>query len=505
MMKAGPLHAENRSRVVPGREKRLLAVLGDLRFKLQEMFLVDRLFPVFVAVGTSLVIGLAVYRFSWIFAAGLIAAVAYAVICLRYPILLLMLLILITPFQSMLPASLNFGGGLNLFNILLFTLIGIWFVHGILHRSFHIKNHPFIGVIFLFTLMITFSFIRASVQIPDYTVMTGVNWAKRWLLPMFVFFPIVFSRMERRDLEKLLWVFAATVLLMALVSLNDYRQASLSSFSWELRPGGPFGKGAANDLAAFFVYYPAVLLGWLFFEKRLLARLFLLGTLAVSSLILLLTYSRGGYLGFVLAITVVVLLRKPSLLIVLLVLGISYRVWVPSGVEQRVEMTSQHLVEENAKKEIVLPPNSFELRFEKSTAERLIIWRGALKMIAEKPVFGFGFMTFQRYITRYAQLAKPMDAHNMYLRVAVEMGLVGLAVFLLNWIVPLLLSWKLYRSAADPLFRGVALGMVAAVFGIFVVNLWGSRFFREELVGLYWVLVGILARMQDLERKEQTA
>jgi len=489
---------------IKGRASRLVR-WEEVRFSLQEKFAVDRLFPILVAVLASLVIGVAVYRFSWMFAAGLIGAVGYAVICLRYPILLLMVLILITPFQSELPSSLNLGGGLNLFNMLLFTLIGIWFLHGILHRSFRIKNHPFIAVIFLFSLMIVFSFIRASVQIPDYTLSIGLNWAKRWLLPMFVFFPIVFSKLEKKDLEKLLWVFAATVLLMALVSLNDYRQASLSSFSWDLRPGGPFGKGAANDLAAFFVYYPAVLLGWLFFEKRPLARLFLVGTLGVSSLILLLTYSRGGYLGFVVAVTVVVLLRKPSLLVVLLVLGISYKLWVPTGVEQRVEMTSQHLVEENAKKEIVLPPNSFELRFEKSTAERFIIWRGALKMIAEKPVFGFGFMTFERFITHYAQLAKPMDAHNMYLRVAVEMGLVGLAIFLLNWFVPLVLSWKLYRTAADPLYRGIALGLVAAIFGIFVVNLWGSRFFREELVGLYWVLVGILARMQDLTKRELQA
>ncbi len=496
-MKAKPdiLH-QNRRSARPGLPRE-----GGWRAALQELFEIDRLFPLAVAVFASLVVGVAVYRFSWMFVTGLVGALGYALICLRYPVMLLAILILITPFQSKLPASLNLGGGLNPFNLLLFTLIGLWFLDGVVHRSFRIRNHPFMWVIFLMSAMVVFSLIRASVAVPEYTISDGVNSAKRWLLPMFVFFPIAFSKLRRNDLEMLLWVIAVTVLLMALVSLNDYRSASLSSFSWEMRPGGPFGKGAANDLGAFFVYYPAVLLGWAFLEKRPLARTFLLGTVGLSVLQVLLTYSRGAYLGFLVAVTVIALLRKRSLLILMFVLAVSYKVWVPSGVEQRVEMTSQQLVEDESK-EIVIPPNSFERRFEKSTAERLIIWRGALEMIKEKPVFGFGFMTFQRYITHYAQLANPMDAHNMYFRVTVEMGLVGLAVFLLLWLVPLWSSWNVYRQERDPLFQGVALGMVAAIIAIAVVNLWGSRFFREELVGLYWVLVGILARIQDLYKEE---
>ncbi len=490
---------ENR---IPGKRSlfnRETALADDIRFYLQEKFVIDRLLPLGVAVFLSLVIGVAVYRFTWMFAAGVVGAIAYAVICLRYPVLLLMLMTLIIPFQSKLPASLNLGGGLNPFNILLITLFGIWLLNGIMRRSLQPPKHVFGLVILLFAAVVIFSLVRASIVIPEYTLSDGMNWAKRWVLPSLIFFPLAFSNLDRRNLKMVLWGMVGVIFLMALVTLNDYRLASLSSFNWDVRPGGPFGKGAANDLAAFFVYYPSVLLGWLFFEKKWLNRIVLLGVLGASTFALLLTYSRGGYLGFLLALLTVAFLKKRSLLILLLLMGVSYRVWVPSGVEQRVEMTTHQLDEDGA--EIVIPPNSFERNFEKSTADRLIIWRGALQMIRERPLLGFGFMNFQRYITRYAQIAKPMDAHNMYLRVAVEMGLPGLAIFLLIWIVPLVVTGKLYFTTDDPLFKGISLGMVAAIMGIMVVNIWGSRFFREELVGLYWMLMGIVARMDFLNEE----
>lgn len=85
-----------------------------------------------------------------------------------------------------------------------------------------------------------------------------------------------------------------------------------------------------------------------------------------------------------------------------------------------------------------------------------------------------------------------MDAHNMYLRVAAEMGLIALMVFLALFWVPFLSAWSVYRSTKDRFMRGWLLGLMACICGIIIVNIFGSRFVREELVGLYWVSISLM-------------
>ncbi len=471
----------------------------NIKTNLQNWFVVDRLLPIVIAVTAALVIGWAVYQFSWILALGLVGAFAFIVVSIHYPILLIITLIMITPFQSNLPSSMNLGGGLNAFNLLMLAIWTIWIVNGINHRNFIWPNHYITYMIVAFSIMVIFSVIRASLTVPEYPVSASIDATKRWLLPMYIFFPLAFSHLRQKDVRLLFWGIAVVVGLMAIASVNDLRQTSLASFSWEGRPGGPFGAGAANDLAAFFVYYPAILLGWFVFEKRIITKTILIGIIAFSLIIIVLTYSRGGYLGILVAVVMIGLFKKRLWLIILMILGVSYKMWMPAGVEQRVEMTAEDHVDDRA--EIVIAPNSFERKFEKSTADRLIIWRGAIAMVKEKPFLGFGFNSFQLYVTRYAQIPKSMDTHNMYLRVASELGIIGTLLFLALWLIPFCLAVQFYCHTTEPFHAGIALGVLAAIVGIMVVNLWGSRFFREELVSLYWIVLGLMTRLSYIDHE----
>lgn len=101
-----------------------------------------------------------------------------------------------------------------------------------------------------------------------------------------------------------------------------------------------------------------------------------------------------------------------------------------------------------------------------------------------------------------------MDAHNEYLLIASEMGIGGLIAFLLVLIVPFYSMWRVYRTSGDRFTRGWMLGAMASIWGMAMVNIFGSRFGREELVGLYWVMVGltyayIYMRRNRLERLKE--
>ncbi|NUO81076.1 hypothetical protein HUU05_13435, partial [candidate division KSB1 bacterium] len=71
--------------------------------------------------------------------------------------------------------------------------------------------------------------------------------------------------------------------------------------------------------------------------------------------------------------------------------------------------------------------------------------------------------------------------------------------------VPGVTMWRVYRTTGDRFIRGWMLGGMASICGILVVNIFGSRFTREELVGLYWVLVGLTYAYVFLRREKLEA
>jgi O-antigen ligase len=95
-----------------------------------------------------------------------------------------------------------------------------------------------------------------------------------------------------------------------------------------------------------------------------------------------------------------------------------------------------------------------------SNVERLRLWEEALTHIGEQPFFGVGLGNYPLLVKPSASYREPIYAHNLYLDIAVEVGLVGLSFFLGMIILSgtrLFLWWK--RNKDDWL----ALSLLAAL------------------------------------------
>ena len=99
--------------------------------------------------------------------------------------------------------------------------------------------------------------------------------------------------------------------------------------------------------------------------------------------------------------------------------------------------------------------------------DRLAHWQAAVAMISDNPILGVGI---GNYPAAYPQFAAPGwpdalgHAHNYYLNVAAETGLLGLAGYLSLWVGIALLAWRALRRAEDgwrPLGVGAAAGLAA--------------------------------------------
>ena len=131
----------------------------------------------------------------------------------------------------------------------------------------------------------------------------------------------------------------------------------------------------------------------------------------------------------------------------------------------------------------------------------MIIWRGAVQMIKEHPLWGVGYGAFPRFIRHYTEgKTGRIDAHNSYLLIAGEMGIPTLLVFL----IVLFGIWRhtfwLYRHTNDKFFKAMALGFLGGLGGLLVANLFGSRMDAQHVTGYFWALAGLMMRARLIER-----
>jgi O-antigen ligase len=94
--------------------------------------------------------------------------------------------------------------------------------------------------------------------------------------------------------------------------------------------------------------------------------------------------------------------------------------------------------------------------------ERLAHWQAALQMWRYNLWTGVGFGCYEPAYRDFALINWPIalgHAHNYYLNIAAETGLIGLAAYLLLWGAVFWHTWRATRRARG-LLRGVAIGLL---------------------------------------------
>jgi len=212
---------------------------------------------------------------------------------------------------------------------------------------------------------------------------------------------------------------------------------------------------------------------YLSFETSKFRKLGLLGLIGVLMYSLLYSFSRGAYLGFVAALVVQGLFKNRKLLLLVIVLLCCWRFVLPESVLERITMT----VGDDGK-------------LEASSADRVLIWEDAEKLVLENPLFGTGFATYL-YMHRVKHYE---DTHNYYLKMVVENGFVGLILLFSVIFTAWRQGYLLFRSAEQPLMRGLGLGFVALITSVLIVNIFGDRFAYLQVNGCTWVLMACVVR-----------
>lgn len=127
--------------------------------------------------------------------------------------------------------------------------------------------------------------------------------------------------------------------------------------------------------------------------------------------------------------------------------------------------------------------------------ERVAHWQAAWEMWTDHPWIGVGIGNYASVYPRYALPLWPLalgHAHNYYLNIAAEAGILGLLAYLYLWAVAALSAWRAARGGSSGWRWGVALGVVGVLAHLSIHNLFDNLFVH----GMYLhvaVLLGFVA------------
>lgn len=164
------------------------------------------------------------------------------------------------------------------------------------------------------------------------------------------------------------------------------------------------------------------------------------------------------------------------------VLGLALFAGIASG--SRVDIAQS--LEENVEEAF------FSSEQANTSASRVELWRVAWEDIADRPAFAEGVGARLLLERSWPFISTPVTAHNIYVDVALRLGLIGLFFFFVAIWTSVLDVIKVWRGHQDNLVATFVLGLGVALAGLAVKGLAESILEKHRLAVLVGVFIGLL-------------
>ncbi|MCR4431781.1 MAG: O-antigen ligase family protein [Tepidanaerobacteraceae bacterium] len=231
-----------------------------------------------------------------------------------------------------------------------------------------------------------------------------------------------------------------------------------------------------NVLAEYLALAIPMALGMLFAGEKLGRKLLFSAITGVLAICLVLTFSRGAWLGLVLALLVFAAIKEPRLLIWLILLGFVSPLFMPSVVVNRIASIG-----------------SLE---DSSNAFRVTIWIAAIRMIKDYWIAGagLGLTAFSRVYRDYMIAGTPaLHAHNLYLEMGIEMGVAGILTFI--WMIIAGFSRAVNCIGKDTWHSFLLAAAVGALAGHLLHGMFDYVWFSPRIVMDFWLVFGMTSAL----------
>lgn len=307
------------------------------------------------------------------------------------------------------------------------------------------------------------------------------RWADMWIWRFMPFVVVIFLLNNYFDAKKVMLTGFAGITLTSVYAVYQ----------------GLSGMSRANG----FYGHPMTLGGWLciflplflieFFERRLLGKYYWLAGLAfcICSAGLVFNATRGAWLAVAIVSAVLLIYymfkSKRNLAVSIIFVALISTVLVNNPkFMHRLDTIDDF--------------NKYQ-----SNTERILIWQSAWNMFKDHPVLGVGLGQYtknyqQKYISPEAKEPKLGHAHNNFMQMLAENGIVGFAGFVIMFgyiIFKNLITWVKVKNV-------YALMIVSATVCLLLQGFTEYNVGNSAVIKMYWLILGLLVVLSEFYKKE---
>jgi len=231
-----------------------------------------------------------------------------------------------------------------------------------------------------------------------------------------------------------------------------------------------------NVLGEFLILIFPITLALMATSKRSHERFFLFAISVMNCWCLIFTWSRGAWIGCIIS-TVLFLCISSKYFFTAGMLSLPWAAVFLASKSDSVILTRL---------------TSFS---DTSVSYRVSIWRGVLLMLEDVGPYGIGIgeEAFKKMYPVYslAGIEAAPHAHNLYLQIAVEMGMFALTVFLVFIFLYAQFSFSFCKSAMSRSNKLICLGIFSGILALLIQGMTDYVWYNYRIFLLFWMIVGL--------------
>lgn len=375
----------------------------------------------------------------------------------------------------------------DMVNLLAFLALGfLIFVRKIIYNKEDFKVTKFglpLFLFFIYSLINTFTSVNIMGSIRDLALNTA---------GLFFVFAMVNSLEKKENLNVFVSLLLVGALLAGLVGIRQIFTGVTMRPEWTdvensqniaVRVYSVFTN--PNIFAEYLVLMIPLGVGLMWQTKNMKKKFAFLFALGVLFLALLMTMSRGGWLGIFCAALVFILVVDKRLLLLGIPAFILLILFLPDSILNRFLSIGSSV--------------------DSSILYRLKMYGITFQVIRDNFIngVGFGYIPFKQTFESYIRTMPIYHAHNTFLEIFAEGGIIGITIFLGLVISLIKNAYAHLCKSSDKYIKYLGAGALASIFGILANGMTEHILYMPRIIFSFWILAGIILSLIRIEIKSE--
>jgi len=368
--------------------------------------------------------------------------------------------------------------------------------------------------------ILSFIFICILSLIWSNSFFISLKELRLFLAGPLLYFVITNNISDERQIRRILNVLLIVGSLFGIYGIFQYNGIDFSFWLRNIGRQQVFGLFGNVNYFAEYLIVPLPLAISLFFATRNRTHkiLLLVGILAIGGS-LILTFTRGSYLAIGISLIFMFFLylvsrgksfieehKKVFILVLALIILVTFLFALPNPLNKPGTVISK------VKSRISIS------QFIKGSSlkRREAIWGFTALMIKDRPFLGLGIGTYKynslKYQAKFFEQGQNRSlyphgfatkAHNEYLQLWAELGIVGLGIFIWLIICYFNCGIKFLKKIKDDYKQGIIIGLMGAVVAVLVDGIFGFPLHLPATIILFWMALSLTIALGESEKEEK--